>query len=226
MESRPRRPISGWMERAGILFWVGASLLMAESPAEAARARMVAALDQQRESVKKQARSLKLFEAEQSDFYLTPWPKSATPDGEARAQPASFSSQQPCEPIEPARLAEMIGETARREGVQSKLLAAVVRKESAGVPCAVSPVGAMGLMQLMPATAAGAGVRDPFEPKQNLEGGARLLRQLLERYDGNVALALGAYNAGPASVDQYQGVPPFTETQKYVSEILKWLRVD
>jgi soluble lytic murein transglycosylase-like protein len=205
--------------------------LRAETPAEAARAKMLAALDQQRESVRKQARALKLFDQEAPDFppdfYVTPWPKQSPGGGVAAAQPVAYRFPvAPCGPVEPIRLAEMIGETARREGVDERLLRAVVRKESAGVPCAVSPVGALGLMQLMPATASSVGVRDPFEPKQNLEGGARLLRQLLERYGGNIALALGAYNAGPASVDQYQGVPPFAETRNYVTEILKSLRVD
>lgn len=120
----------------------------------------------------------------------------------------------------------MIADTARNQGVEEKLLRAVVRKESAGVPCAVSPVGAMGLMQLMPATAAGAGVSEPFEPRQNLEAGARLLRQLLERYGGDLALALSAYNAGPGAVDQYQGIPPYSETRSYVADILKQLRIE
>ena len=197
----------------------------AQSAAETVRARMLAALDQQRESVRKQARALKLFDQEATDFFVTPWPKQAEAGGEAKPVAYRFPARD-CEPVEPIRLAGMIGETARREGVDEKLLRAVVRKESAGVPCAVSPVGALGLMQLMPATAASLGVQDPLEPRQNLEGGARLLRQLLERYNGDVGRALGAYNAGPGSVDQYQGVPPFAETRNYVSEILKSLRVE
>lgn len=215
------------MLRAGILALCLMTALKAQTPAEAARAKMLAALDQQRESVRKQARALKLFDQELPDFYVTPWPKQSPSGGAAAAQPVAYRFPvAPCDPVEPIRLAEMIGETARREGVDERLLRAVVRKESAGVPCAVSPVGALGLMQLMPATASSVGVRDPFEPKQNLEGGARLLRQLLARYDGNIALALSAYNAGPASVDQYQGVPPFAETRNYVTEILKSLRVE
>lgn len=207
-------------------------VVFAQAPAELARARMMAALDQQRESVRKQARSLNLYQKEEAGFYFTPWPKQIESDASApKVNPASyrpqaFSAAPICDPIAPARLESMIADTARNQGVEEKLLRAVVRKESAGVPCAVSPVGALGLMQLMPATAAAAGVNEPFEPRQNLEAGARLLRQLLERYGGDLSLALSAYNAGPGAVDQYQGVPPYSETRNYVADILKQLRIE
>jgi soluble lytic murein transglycosylase-like protein len=95
----------------------------------------------------------------------------------------------------------------------------VARQESGFDPRAVSSAGAQGVMQLMPTTAQALGVKDPFDPAQSVAGGARLLKQLLTRYNGNTDLALAAYNAGPGAVDAHGGVPPFPETQQYVSRI-------
>jgi soluble lytic murein transglycosylase-like protein len=114
---------------------------------------------------------------------------------------------------------DKIAQAATREGLDPKLLKSMVRAESGFNPAAVSPVGAMGLMQLMPNTAAALGVTDPFDPDQNLAGGARYLRQQLDRF-GDTEKALAAYNAGPGAVARYGGVPPYAETQAYVSKIL------
>lgn len=121
----------------------------------------------------------------------------------------------------PAALDEVIEEQATAQGVSPDLVRAVIQVESAFDPNAVSSKGAMGLMQLMPATARELGVRNPFHPEENIRGGVAYLRQLLDRYDSNVELALAAYNAGPGSVEKYGAVPPYRETQAYVKRVQK-----
>ena len=120
-----------------------------------------------------------------------------------------------------ARYDAAISEHARRQGVAEDLVRAVIQVESAFNPNAVSNKGAMGLMQLMPATASELGVRNPFDPEQNIGGGVKYLKQLLERYDNKVELALAAYNAGIGNVEKYGAVPPFKETRNYVNKITK-----
>jgi soluble lytic murein transglycosylase-like protein len=122
------------------------------------------------------------------------------------------------------QIGPIVNEVSEREGLTPNLLRAVIEQESAYLPCAISSKGAQGLMQLMPGTAADLGVEDPFDARQNVDGGARFLRQLLDRYGGNVVLALAAYNAGPARVDSAGGIPPIPETMGYVSGILDKLR--
>ncbi len=119
-----------------------------------------------------------------------------------------------------ARFGEEIREVAARHGVAADLVEAVIRVESAFNPRAVSNKGAQGLMQLMPRTASSLGVRNAFDPRENIDGGVRHLRYLLDRYPGNVPLALAAYNAGEKAVDHYGGIPPYAETQQYVQKIL------
>jgi hypothetical protein len=114
----------------------------------------------------------------------------------------------------------LIKKLAKRHGVDEKLIRAVLAKESGGNPLAVSPKGAMGLMQLMPETAMSLGVQDPFNPEQNLAGGVKYLKYCLNRFKQDTTLALAAYNAGPEAVQKYGGVPPYPETQRYVASIL------
>jgi hypothetical protein len=119
-----------------------------------------------------------------------------------------------------ASLNLLIYEKAQKYGLPPKLLYELVRQESGFNPRAKSPAGAMGLTQLMPATAKSLGVTDPYDPEQNLDAGARYLRQQLDRF-GRIDLALAAYNAGPGAVQKYGGIPPYKETQAYVQKILK-----
>jgi soluble lytic murein transglycosylase-like protein len=120
----------------------------------------------------------------------------------------------------PTRFDALIEAAARRYELPAALIKAVIQVESNFNPMAVSVAGAKGLMQLMDVTAASLGVKDSFDPVQNIEGGAAYLRRLLDRY-GQVPLALAAYNAGPGTVDRYGGIPPYAETQAYVRRVLQ-----
>jgi len=117
-----------------------------------------------------------------------------------------------------AQWASEIHEAASATGLQPSLIGAVIESESGGRADIVSPAGAIGLMQLLPSTAADLGV-DPWDPAQNIAGGSRYLAQQLARF-GDVSLALAAYNAGPGAVAHYGGIPPYRETQQYVTRVL------
>jgi len=116
--------------------------------------------------------------------------------------------------------AEIIGRVADEHGIDPALLTSMAHVESAFDPGAVSPKGAQGLLQLMPATAERFGVEDVFDARQNVEGGARYLNWLLERYAGRTDLALAGYNAGEGAVDRHRGIPPYPETRDYVTRVL------
>ena len=113
-----------------------------------------------------------------------------------------------------------IQNAAKKYDLPAKLIHSMIQAESGFQPDAVSPVGAQGLMQLMPATARDLGVNDPFDVEQNIDGGAKYIRQMLDRFDGDIKLALAAYNAGPGTVARYNGDVPYRETRQYVQRVL------
>jgi soluble lytic murein transglycosylase-like protein len=122
-------------------------------------------------------------------------------------------------PSSRVQIQALVEQAARRHDVDPKLVHAVIRQESDYDPYAVSSKGAMGLMQLMPATASRFGVQNIFDPAENVRGGVLYLRHLLERYNGDAALTLAAYNAGEGAVDRYGDVPPYRETVNYISKV-------
>jgi soluble lytic murein transglycosylase-like protein len=142
------------------------------------------------------------------------------PDPPVAAAPvAPQSSTRTAKPT-PVDLREMLARAGTEHNLDVDLLASVVKAESDGNVRAVSHAGAQGLMQLMPGTAAGLGVKDSLQPEQNVRGGSTYLDALLTRYHDNLALALAAYNAGPEAVDKYHGIPPYSETRAYVARVI------
>jgi soluble lytic murein transglycosylase-like protein len=134
--------------------------------------------------------------------------------------PAVVQAQGDCDPLPSESIEKLILKAAQKEGVNPKLVRAMVKRESGGKPCAISAKGAQGLMQLMPATQADLGVSDPFDAESSVNGGVKYLKQMLDRYEGNSALALAAYNAGPQRVTPGGKIPDIPETQTYVMGIL------
>lgn len=173
---------------------------LAQDP-QAIRAAMENSLAAQRASIQKQAQAV--------GTVSIPW-----------VDPVPVIIAADCDPVPAPQLSKMIDETSQKQGVDGNLIREVARQESAFKPCAISDKGAQGLMQLMPQTQAQFQVDNPFDPKQSLDAGTKLLKQLLNRYDGDITKALSAYNAGARKVDEAGGVPEIPETQKYVLSIL------
>lgn len=190
------------------------------SPQQAAMERQRAAVEAMRPSLAAQKESVQkqVHGAAADAFYSTPWTNERV-----LAAPVSFRA--PCGPaLSRLQLEPAAEKAAQKNHLPPDLVRAVIGRESAWDPCAVSSKGAMGLMQLMPATASGLGVDDPFDPYDNLEAGTRYLKSLLDRYGGDWAKALAGYNAGPARVDAAGGVPNIKETRDYVREILSQIQ--
>ena len=136
----------------------------------------------------------------------------------------SRKSQTTGEESAQGKFAAIIQEAAQKYNVDPQLIEAVIRAESNFNPKATSSAGAMGLMQLMPATAASLGVTDPYDPKENIFGGTKFLSRLLQKYKHDLSLALAAYNAGPGAVDRYGGIPPYTQTRVYVQKVMQYYK--
>jgi soluble lytic murein transglycosylase-like protein len=190
--------------------WWLAIFLTEDVPAQQpqrVRAAMAASIEKQRASVAEQIKSIQ--------FPVPPAPSAIAPSFRV-PPPVGYA----CEPVAQPELSKMIDSVAREHSVDAALVREVARQESGFRPCAVSPKGAEGLMQLMPSTQAQLDVHDPFNPQESLSAGARLLKQLLDRYHGDLALALSAYNAGMTRVDRTFSVPEIPETKDYVADIL------
>ena len=194
------------------------------APENTPHAAMQASMQKQKASVQGQATSIRQaaktpdkpltadefiapMEGSADDFIspLVPPPPPRTPD---------------CPPLPASDIDTLVNAAAQKHSLKPALVRAVMKQESGFLPCAVSVKGAQGLMQLMPDTAAQLKVSDPFDPKQNVDAGAAFLKQLLDKYKGDLSLALGAYNAGANSVDASGGVPNIEETKNYVASIL------
>ena len=183
--------------------------LMQDTQADRVRAAMESSLARQRASVQQQAKA--------AGASMSPW---TPPTASAPVERESIMFQPFCDPIPQPELSSMIENAANKNGVAPSVIREVARQESAFRPCAVSPKGAEGLMQLMPSTQDQFKVIDPFNPMASLDAGTKLLKQLLDHYHGDLSLALSAYNAGAGTVDKAGGIPQIPETQSYVANIL------
>jgi soluble lytic murein transglycosylase-like protein len=153
--------------------------------------------------------------ASASGFFTLPWPGSLP-----LSMPNVQVSTTACEALDAGEINRLANTAAGKHGLRADLVRSVMKQESAFKPCALSTAGAMGLMQIMPETADLLHLDDPFDPQKNVDAGAKFLKMMLDRFGGDLTLALAAYNAGPGAVDRAQGVPPISETLEYISNIL------
>lgn len=179
---------------------------------ESSVAKQIESVQKQRDTIRKQV-SVPQKPLAADTFFTASWTW-------AMPSPRPSAIQADCDPMADADVGALIDKAATREGVNAKLVRAVIRQESGFRPCAVSPRGAQGLMQLMPDTAERFHVSDPFDPGQNVDAGTKFLKELLAKYAGDLRLALGAYNAGPERVNEAGALPDIQETQDYVTSIL------
>ena len=190
-------------------------MLAAERQREQIAIAMAPSIEKQKASIRRQkkgsveADTSDSIEPKPSDFFIT----------ENLIQEPAISAD--CDPLSQLQVQSLTDRASKANGLSADLVRAVMKQESAFRPCALSPVGAVGLMQLMPGTAAELGVADASDPEENVFAGARLLRKLMDRYGGDLNRTLAAYNAGPSNVDKADGVPPFPETITYVDTIIK-----
>jgi soluble lytic murein transglycosylase-like protein len=201
------------------MFWIALFLASAALAETSSRDPMQSALEKQRASATRQRDAIRK-QAEALGVWLLPMGAEPEPP----PPPPAAATEPSCETLADAAIIPLVEEAAKAQEVEAQVLRAVIERESAFRPCVVSSKGAKGLMQLMPETARELGVTDVFDPRQSVEGGARYLKQLLTRYQGDLAKALAAYNAGPEAVDQAKGIPDFRETREYVQAILRKVR--
>jgi soluble lytic murein transglycosylase-like protein len=208
-----------------LLCIIGGSALFGQTPStgsgpakEAQITTQVNSLAAMEESVAKQrlAVQMQAVHGKPGAFFVLPPPSSMG---------ASFPGpiQADCDPLPSLEIDSLVAAAATRESLDEELLRGVIKQESGFRPCAISPMGARGLMQLMPAVAAQYGVKDSFNPSENVGAGAKFLKELLVRYSGDLSRALGAYNAGPTRVDDIDGIPNIPETRNYIRQILSGL---
>ena len=190
-----------WILAAAVLAFIQ---VPSDSPHPTPAEQQRAAMEMQRAAARKQAETV--------GARLKPWGEVTVEAG-----PAFESAKPECDALADSVAAPLVEGAAKEQGVDAKLLRAVIDQESGFHPCAISSKGAQGLMQLMPGTADLLQVADPFDPKENIEAGAKYLKQLLDKNGGDIAKALGAYNAGPNTDDPADKIP---ETKAYVDAIL------
>jgi soluble lytic murein transglycosylase-like protein len=194
-----------------------------QNPSPAKPATEPDAITEQQRSIAIQQRSIERQRAAAGPLSSTvPRSRIFSPPDQADSAFAAFPPD--CPPVSPMVLQGAIQSAAAANNVSPALISAVISQESGGYPCAVSEKGAMGLMQLMPATAVQMGLNEPFDVSRNVAAGTRLLAELMERYKGDLNRVLGAYNAGPAAVDRSAGTPPFPETVNYIHSILEQIK--